>query len=77
MNNSTKVPGIPGQSPRFYSAQFVKAELGYRNAGAFFDAVRRHGIPHVRINARRIVFPVQQYNDWLARRNSTGKAVAA
>jgi hypothetical protein len=55
----------------------VMNRFGYKSRGPFWDFVRREGVPHFRLNARRILFDEQQLNDWLASRSSTGKGRAA
>lgn len=49
------------------------ARLGFKDRGAFWNAVHREGIPHTRISARNIVFFETQLNDWISRR-SIGRA---
>ena len=48
----------------------VMALLGYKDRGAFWDFVHRSGVPHVRLNARKIMFEEQALADWLAHRSS-------
>jgi predicted DNA-binding transcriptional regulator AlpA len=50
---------------RFLSANQLMAVLGYADRAAFWAAVRAAGIPHVRINARRILFDEQAVASWL------------
>lgn len=47
--------------------------LNYDNPMAFLRFVRSAGVPHIRLNARRIMFDEAQLNDWLARRTVGGK----
>ena len=49
--------------------------LGYSDAASFWSAVRKGGILHVRINARRIMFDEQAVNAWLDAR-TVGKVSA-
>jgi hypothetical protein len=51
----------------------VMAFFGYRNRPAFWEFVRRHGVPHIRVNARVIRFDPRALNAWLARRDTSGK----
>jgi hypothetical protein len=46
------------------------ALLGYKDRGVFWDFVHRGGVPHVRLNARKIMFDEQALADWLAHRSS-------
>lgn len=48
----------------------VMQTLGYRNRAAFWDFVRRSGVPHIRLNARRIIFEEAALSDRLERRSS-------
>jgi hypothetical protein len=48
----------------------VMAIFGYRNRSAFWDFVRRDGVPHIRFNPRRIMFDEQALAEWLGRRSS-------
>jgi hypothetical protein len=57
-----------GVEPEFVSSDKVRQLLGYTNRSSFFQAVRQAGIPYVRINARRIIFPVAGVRAWLASR---------
>ena len=53
---------------RLLQSHEVKALLGYTDTGAFWAAVRAAGIPHIRINARRIVFEEATLKGWLTSR---------
>lgn len=46
--------------------------MGYTNRAAFIRAVRRDGIPHIKQNARRFVFPREAFEKWLASRTVGG-----
>ncbi len=48
---------------------YVMQRLGYKDRGAFWDAVHRHRIPHVRINARNVKFPEAALEDWIRKRS--------
>jgi len=52
----------------------VMERLGYADGPSFYRFVRSAGLPHIRLNARRIMFDEATLNDWLARR-TIGKAV--
>jgi hypothetical protein len=54
----------------FLKSSAVMRLLGYKDRGAFWDFVHRGGVPHVRLNARRIMFEEQALADWLAHRSS-------
>lgn len=43
----------------------------HKNRGAFWQFVHRAGVPHIRLNARNIIFDKQAVDDWLASRSST------
>jgi hypothetical protein len=43
--------------------------LGYQDRASFWDFVRRSGVPHVRLNARRILFEEQALLDWIRRKS--------
>ena len=55
---------------RFLKSSAVMATFGYRNRAAFWEFVRRNGVPHIRFNLRRIMFEEQALSDWLNRRSS-------
>lgn len=57
-------------SVQLLSSNVVMAMLGYKDRGSFWQAVYREGIPHVRINARVIRFPVDGLDGWLRKRSS-------
>ena len=50
---------------RLYSAHEIRSLFGYRSASAFWDFVKSSGLPHIRLNARRIVFDRAAVEDWL------------
>lgn len=54
---------------RFVKSGAVMELLGYQDRASFWDFVRRSGVPHVRLNARRILFEEQALLDWLRRRS--------
>lgn len=45
---------------------------GYRSRSAFWGAVRREGIPHVRITAKHIIFPAVAFERWMESRTMGG-----
>lgn len=64
----------PDQAQLFGGKRFLKSGvvmelLGYQNRASFWDFVRRSGVPHVRLNARRILFEEQALLDWIRRRS--------
>ena len=44
--------------------------LGYQTRAGFWTFVHRHGVPHVRLNARKVLFSRVALEDWLAHRSS-------
>jgi hypothetical protein len=59
---------------RFLPSSKVMAVLGYANRAAFHQFVRAAGVPHTRLNRRRIVFDEAALTDWLADRSTGGKS---
>ncbi len=55
---------------KFLKGADVMAALGYTNRAAFWEFVRAEGVPHIRLNARRIIFEEAALTDWLQRRSS-------
>lgn len=58
--------------PKFLTSREVMALLRYSRPTTFFENVRRLGIPHVRINPRKILFPDAALKRWIELR-SVGK----
>jgi predicted DNA-binding transcriptional regulator AlpA len=58
---------------RYLKSSAVMEMLGYKNRASFWDFVRRSGVPHVRLNQRRIMFDEIALADWLARRGSQSR----
>lgn len=56
---------------KFLKSSVVMETLGYTNRAAFWEFVRAEGVPHIRLNARRIMFEELALTDWIQRR-STG-----
>jgi predicted DNA-binding transcriptional regulator AlpA len=44
--------------------------LGYRSKWGFLRFVHQQGVPHIRLNASRIMFDQTQLDEWLASRRS-------
>lgn len=55
---------------RFLKSTTVMTLLGYNDRSSFWGFVRSAGVPHVRLNARRIMFEEQALTEWLNRRSS-------
>lgn len=70
MNHGSLSPLAPLTSRSYLKSSAVMAMFGYRNRAAFWDFVRRDGVPHIRFNPRRIMFEEQALSDWLSRRSS-------
>jgi len=68
--NSQSTPSPLLNGTRFLKSSAVMAALGYRNRCSFWEFVRRQGVPHVRLNARRILFDERALADWLDRRTA-------
>lgn len=64
------VSGQAMMDRRFLKGSDVMAALGYTNRAAFWEFVRAEGVPHIRLNARRIIFEEAALADWLQRRSS-------
>lgn len=56
---------------KFLKSSVVMEALGYTNRAAFWEFVRSAGIPHIRLNARRIIFEEAALIDWIDRRSSS------
>lgn len=55
-------------SLHYYTVKEAATLLRYDDTKAFLDAVHRDGIPHLRANARKFLFPVAAFHAWLDRR---------
>ena len=66
----TDLPATFFGGHRYLRSTAVMALLGYRNRASFWEFVRRSGVPHVRLNARRIMFEEQALRAWLAHRSA-------
>ena len=70
MNRLPASPPVPLATRNLLKSSVVMAIFGYQNRSAFWDFVRRDGVPHIRFNPRRIMFEEAALNDWLAHRSS-------
>lgn len=61
-------PNAPLSEARFLRSDKVMQLLGYSDRSAFWQSVKRSGIPFVRINQRRCIFEESQIRAWLDRR---------
>jgi excisionase family DNA binding protein len=52
----------------YYTVKEAASMLRYNDTKAFLDAVHRDGIPHIRVNARKFLFPAQSMRAWIERR---------
>ncbi len=62
---------------RYLKSNVVMELLGYQNRAAFWEFIRSAGVPHVRLNARRIMFEEQALSDWLQRHASNATTAAS
>lgn len=68
---SIEATRLPGQ---LLTSAVVRARWGYKDRASFWSFVRSAGVPHIRLNARRIMFDENQLADWLAKRSSNTPA---
>ena len=54
----------------YLKSSVVMEALGYTNRAAFWEFVRSAGVPHIRLNARRIIFDETAIMDWIERHSS-------
>lgn len=54
-------------STRFLKSRAVMVLFGYKNRSSFHQWVKSSGVPHVRLNQRRIVFEEAQLSDWVTK----------
>ena len=59
----------PRSEAPFLKSDQVMTILGYTDRSSFWQAVRRSGIPYVRVNARRCIFDREQLMAWIQRRS--------
>lgn len=50
----------------------VMAFFGYSHRSAFWHFIKTKGVPHLVLNARRVMFDPVALNNWLARRDTSG-----
>ena len=70
MRPGSKDPPAPFGSRNLLKSAVVMRKFAYKDRSAFWDFVYREGVPHIRFNARRIMFDEGALNDWLHRRSS-------
>lgn len=63
-----KINVAPLGGAQFLTPKAVFALLGYSDPSTAWKAVKKAGVPYVRINARRIIFEESQVRAWLDRR---------
>jgi hypothetical protein len=58
---------------RLVPSSDVKAFFGYgkKSSASFWEFIRRRGVPHIRVGARRIMFDPHALNTWLAKRDTS------
>ena len=71
----TRIKPTAPVNERFIKPEAAMAELCYTDKSAFWTFVHASGVPHVRLNARRILFERASLNAWLDRR-TVGKGFA-
>jgi predicted DNA-binding transcriptional regulator AlpA len=59
-------------SRRYLSSKTVSAMFGYNCRQAFYAWVWKEGVPCVRLSSKRVMFPEDLLNDWLASRTNGG-----
>jgi predicted DNA-binding transcriptional regulator AlpA len=59
---------------RFLKPTEVMQALGYSDRTSFWQFVARNGVPHIRLNQRRILFERDALEAWLASRTVGGNA---
>ena len=53
---------------RLCSAQEIRTLFRYKSPSAFWEFAKSSGLPHIRLNARRILFDRAAVEDWLRQR---------
>ena len=61
------------RAKRFLHPDEVRKILGYANRASFWTAVKRGGIPYIRVNQRRFLFDEEEVSAWLDRHRVGGK----
>jgi hypothetical protein len=68
--------GIPGNTPdaELKDSKWARSFLGYRgkSSSSFWQFVQSNGVPHIRLNSRRIMFSERAVHDWLLKRSVGG-----
>jgi len=70
-------PTKNGQAPLHYTSNEARELLRYGDRKAFLDSVHRDGIPHIRVNQRKLLFPAAAFHAWLGRRTVGSTATLA
>ena len=47
--------------------------FGYSSRSSFWEFVHAKGVPHIRINGRKVMFDPLALNRWLEKRDTSGK----
>jgi hypothetical protein len=55
-----------------WTAGELMSRWGYRSRSAFWQFVHASGVPHLRLNARRVVFERRAVESWEAKRRIGG-----
>lgn len=58
---------------RLLTSAEVMERYGYRSRTKFWQFVRKKGVPHIRFNARKIMFAPAALAAWEAKRSVGGK----
>lgn len=69
-------PNTSPNEPDTIDTREAMRRLSYRSRQSFWVAVHSQGIPHIRINARRIIFPRDAFTAWLESR-TVGKVATS
>ncbi len=57
-------------SRAYISGSDLMVKFGYSSRAAFWEFVRRSGVPHIRLSQRKIIFEEAALADWLNQRSS-------
>ena len=60
---------VETSAPRLLSGAEVMMKFGYKNRSYFWQFIKYSGVPHIRFNARKIMFDPRALDGWLARRS--------
>jgi hypothetical protein len=66
-----------GATPINYTTKEAARLLCYKDTKSLLDATHRDGIPHIKQNARRILFPSAALHAWISRRTVGGNGGAS